>query len=150
MQLPPLKALPVFEAVARLNSFSRAGVELHISQSAVSHQIKALETYLGEVLFSRGGRHLELTEEGRIFHENVSSALVQIERASEQLRGNEETQLRFAVFSSFAVRWLVPRLPLLQRAHPKLAGSGDGQPFADAFGSRGGLLYHYQALPKGL
>lgn len=120
MKLPPLKALPVFEAVARLNSFSRAGDELHISQSAVSHQIKALETYLGEPLFNRNGRYLELTEEGRTFLEGISSALAQIERASEQVLGNTETQLRFAVFSSFAVRWLVPRLPLLQRTHPNL------------------------------
>lgn len=47
MKLPPLKALPVFEAVARLNSFSLAAEELAVSQSAVSHQIKQLETYLG-------------------------------------------------------------------------------------------------------
>jgi DNA-binding transcriptional LysR family regulator len=120
MKLPPLKALPVFEAVARLNSFSLAAEELAVSQSAVSHQIKQLETYLGEQLFWRSGRTLSLTDEGRQYLDAVSSALLQIERASEQLLGHEESRLRLSVFSSFAVRWLVPRLPELQRLHPQL------------------------------
>lgn len=120
MKLPPLKALPVFEAVARLNSFSLAADELAVSQSAVSHQIKQLETYLGEQLFWRSGRTLSLTDQGRQYLDAISSALLQIERASEQLVGHEEARLRLSVFSSFAVRWLVPRLPYLQRLHPQL------------------------------
>ncbi len=120
MKLPPLKALPVFEAVARLNSFSLAAEELAVSQSAVSHQIKQLETYLGEPLFLRAGRSLSLTDEGQQYLEAVGSALLQIERASEQVLGREESRLRLACFSSFAVRWLVPRLPDLQREHPQL------------------------------
>lgn len=120
MKLPPLKALPVFEAVARLNSFSLAAQELAVSQSAVSHQIKLLETYLGEKLFWRSGRTLALTDDGRQYLDAVSTALLQIERASEQLLGHEESRLRLSVFSSFAVRWLVPRLPGLQRLHPQL------------------------------
>lgn len=120
MKLPPLRALPVFEAVARLNSFSRAADELNVSQSAVSHQIKALEDYLGEVLFHRNGRYLVLSEEGRDYHDNISSALLQIERASESVLGEATSRLRLAVFSSFAVRWLIPRLPSLQRAHSQL------------------------------
>ncbi|WP_166267029.1 LysR family transcriptional regulator [Marinobacter caseinilyticus] len=120
MKLPPLNALPVFEAVARLNSFSRAAEELNVSQSAVSHQIKGLESYLGEKLFLRTGRYLALTDEGRVYLEGVGSALLQIERVSDQLLGHEEARLRLSVFSSFAVRWLVPRLPDLQRAHSQL------------------------------
>lgn len=120
MKLPPLKSLPVFEAVARLNSFSLAADELAVSQSAVSHQIKQLETYLGEQLFWRSGRTLSLTDEGRQYLDAVSSALLQVERASEQILGHEEARLRLSVFSSFAVRWLVPRLPYLQRLHPQL------------------------------
>jgi len=120
MKLPPLKALPVFEAVARLNSFSLAADELAVSQSAVSHQIKQLEKYLGEQLFWRSGRTLSLTDQGRQYLDAVSSALLQIERASEQLVGHEEARIRLSVFSSFAVRWLVPRLPYLQRLHPQL------------------------------
>lgn len=120
MKLPPLKALPVFEAVARLNSFSRAAQELSVSQSAVSHQIKQLEAYLGEQLFVRTGRYLALSEEGRQYFDAISSALLQIERASELLLGSETARLRLSVFSSFAVRWLVPRLPELQRERPQL------------------------------
>lgn len=74
MKLPPLKALPVFEAVARLNSFSLAAGELSVGQSAVSHQIKLLETYLGEPLFIRTGRYLALTDEGRQYFDAVSTA----------------------------------------------------------------------------
>lgn len=120
MKLPPLKSLPVFEAVARLNSFSLAAEELAVSQSAISHQIKMLETYLGERLFWRNGRTLTLTEEGRVYLDGISTALLQIERTSEQLLGHEESRLRLSVFSSFAVRWLVPRLPDLQRLHPQV------------------------------
>lgn len=120
MKLPPLNALPVFEAVARLNSFSRAAAELNVSQSAVSHQVKGLESYLGEKLFLRAGRYLALTEEGRLYLEGIGSALLQIERVSAQVLGRETSQLRLSVFSSFAVRWLVPRLPALQRQHPRL------------------------------
>lgn len=120
MKLPPLKSLPVFEAVARLNSFSRAADELAITQSAVSHQIKQLETFLGEPLFLRSGRHLQLTEEGRQYQEAVTSALLQLEEASGRLLGQEKARLRLSVYSSFAVRWLVPRLPDLQKACPQL------------------------------
>lgn len=120
MKLPPLKALPVFEAVARSGSFSKAASELNVSQSAVSHQIRLLEDYLGESLFDRKGRRIGLTREGVGYFESVSAALAQIERASEQLLGNTDTRVRLALFSSFAVRWLVPRLPDLQRCHPQL------------------------------
>ena len=120
MKLPPLKSLPVFEAVARLNSFSKAANEMHLSQSAVSHQIKILEEYLGERLFARHGRYLELTEQGRSYLDSISVSLRQIERASQLLLGEGGSRLRLAVFSSFAVRWLVPRMPLLNRRHPEM------------------------------
>lgn len=120
MKLPPLKALPVFEAVARLNSFSRAADELNVGQSAVSHQIKLLEDYLGERLFERHGRYLSLTEQGKTYLESVRPSLSQIERASQQLLGQADTRVRLAVFSSFAVRWLIPRLPHLQQVHPEI------------------------------
>lgn len=64
MKLPPLRAVHYFEAVARLQSFSRAAVELAVSQSAVSHQIRQLEDYLGETLLLRQGRRVSLT--GRV------------------------------------------------------------------------------------
>lgn len=120
MKLPPLRALPVFEAVARLNSFSAAARELNVSQSAISHQVQGLERYLGEALFLRQGRRLALTGQGRAYRDHISSALQQIERASEDLLGREAARLRLAVLSSFAVRWLIPRLPSLQSQYPDL------------------------------
>jgi len=120
MNLPPLKALPVFEAVARLNGFSRASAELNISQSAVSHQIRQLEDYLGEPLFLRGGRKVSLTPEGSRYLEVVTSALGQIERASRTIQGDPGTRLRLAVPSSFAVCWLIPRMEGFRRQHPDL------------------------------
>jgi len=118
--LPPLKALPVFEAVARLNSFSLAAQELNLSQSAVSHQIRALENHLGESLFQRQGRYLSLTAERKHYLDAISSSLSQIARASNLIRGESETKVRIAVYSSFAVCWLMPRLPDLMRRHPNL------------------------------
>ncbi len=120
MDLPPLKTLPAFEAVARLNSFSRAAEELSLTQSAISHQIRQLENDLGEPLFNRAGRTLSLTDAGEQFLEVVTSALRQIERASNNLRGTPDNQLRLAVPSSLAVCWLIPRLPNLQRKYPQL------------------------------
>lgn len=120
MNLPPLKSLPVFESVARLNSFSLAAEELHITQSAVSHHIKSLEDHLGEQLFIRSGRKLELSLEGRGYLDAISSSLNQIARATENVKGVAETKLRLAVYSSFAVYWLIPRLPKLKRQHPNL------------------------------
>ncbi|WP_201582200.1 LysR family transcriptional regulator [Psychrobacter immobilis] len=64
MDLPPLRAIQCFESVARLNSFSKAAESLNVTQSAVSHQIRILEEYLGEAMFYRQGRTLSLTEVG--------------------------------------------------------------------------------------
>lgn len=118
--LPPLKSLPVFEAVARLNSFSLAANELNVSQSAVSHQIRILENHLGESLFHRQGRNLELTKEGKNYLDSISNSLLQIEEATNHIKGQQKTHIRLAVYSSFAVYWLIPRLPELKHLYPNL------------------------------
>lgn len=118
--LPPLKSLPVFEAVARLNSFSLAANELNVSQSAVSHQIRILENHLGETLFNRQGRNLELTIEGQRYLDAISNSLLQITQATNQIKGEQKNHVRLAVYSSFAVYWLIPRLPELKRLHPNI------------------------------
>ncbi|NLV00447.1 LysR family transcriptional regulator [Marinomonas sp. UCMA 3892] len=118
--LPPLKSLPVFEAVARLNSFSLAANELNVSQSAVSHQIRILENHLGESLFHRQGRKLELTKEGKHYLDSISNSLLQIEEATNHIKGQQKTHIRLAVYSSFAVYWLIPRLPELKHLYPNL------------------------------
>lgn len=74
-QLPPLHSLMVFEAAAREQNFSRAARELHVSQAAVSQQVRALEDYLGTALFRRAGRGVELTRQGAALQQRVDSAL---------------------------------------------------------------------------
>lgn len=120
MKLPPMNALPVFEAVGRLESFSRAAEELNLSQSAVSHQIRQLENYLGESLFTRKGRYTSLTDLGGAYYDTVSNALMSVERGSEEIKGVPSTKVRLALFSSFAVRWLIPNLYSLRQELPLL------------------------------
>lgn len=120
MKLPPLRAVQYFEVVARLLSFSRAALELNVSQSAVSHQIRLLEDFLGERLLLRQGRLLSLTPQGEIYFEGIAAGLVQIAQSSEQLRGGGEMRVRLAVYSSFAVKWLIPRLAGLRQLYPEL------------------------------
>ncbi len=118
--LPSLPALQTFEAAARLHSFTAAARELHVTQGAVSHQIRALENDLGYLLFTRLPRRVELTQEGRVLSEAVTRGL---ERISEALRRLEERRgrrwLSVSVSHSFAVRWLVPRLDEFGRQHPE-------------------------------
>ena len=118
--LPSLPALHTFESAARLGSFTAAARELHVTQGAVSHQIRALEDDLGYLLFTRLPRRVELTQEGRLLGEAVTRGL---ERIAETLRRLEERRgrrwLSVSVSHSFAVRWLVPRLDAFGRLHPE-------------------------------
>ncbi|WP_371826117.1 LysR substrate-binding domain-containing protein [Photobacterium sp. GJ3] len=115
-----LRAVHYFEAVARLNSFSRAAEFLSVTQSAVSHQVRLLEDYLGEELFQRQGRQLSLTPVGERYYEQVSHALGDIAQASQQIREGESGKIRLALYSSLAVKWLIPRLDNLRQLHPEI------------------------------
>ncbi|QYJ75118.1 LysR substrate-binding domain-containing protein [Shewanella sp. FJAT-52076] len=117
-KLPPLRALQVFEAAARHLHFSRAAEELCLTQSAVSHQVRALEQHLGQSLFSRRGRELTLTPKGEQLFLAVQSALDGLDSLCRQLNDAESRELRLAVYSSFAVKWLIPRLGDFRRQHP--------------------------------
>jgi LysR family glycine cleavage system transcriptional activator len=120
-RLPPLSALRPFEAAARLESFSRAGEELHITHGAVSHQVRALEEHLGAPLFTRHGKRVTLTPAGRAFAERVRAALAQIALAAEMVRpARRDDRLTVSVLPSFASRWLMPRLIRFMEAHPKI------------------------------
>jgi LysR family glycine cleavage system transcriptional activator len=119
--LPPLGALVAFEAAARHRSFTRAGVELSVTQAAISHHIKALELHLGRPLFRRLPRALTVTDEGQRFAQAVAEALDRIEAATVQARSTPgTTRLVVTVLPSFAARWLVPRLPRFYAAHPEI------------------------------
>lgn len=117
--LPPLNALRAFEAAARHLSFTRGARELHVTQAAVSHQVRGLEEHLGLRLFRRGGRSLSLTDEGQTYYPAVRAALDGLAEATAQLRAREERQtLTVSVLPSFAARWLVPRLGRFREAQP--------------------------------
>jgi LysR family glycine cleavage system transcriptional activator len=112
-RLPPLNALVVFEAAARHLSFTRAADSLHVTQAAVSHQIKALEEWLGVTLFHRVGRGkgLALTEAGRNYLPRVNGALEAIRGATNAVMDKRRQRvLNVATLDSFGLLWLVPRL----------------------------------------
>jgi LysR family glycine cleavage system transcriptional activator len=120
-RLPPLSALRPFEAAARLESFSRAADELHLTHGAVSHQVRALEEHIGTPLFARHGKRVSLTPVGRAFAERVRAALDEIALAAETARpARREGRLAVSVIPSFASRWLMPRLIRFMEAHPKI------------------------------
>lgn len=120
-RLPPLSSLRPFEAAARLESFSRAAEELHITHGAVSHQVRALEEHLGALLFTRHGKRVTLTAAGRGFAERVRAALDEIAVASEMVRpARRDNRLTVSVLPSFASRWLMPRLIRFMEANPKI------------------------------
>ena len=113
--------LRAFEAVARLLGFSAAAEELHVTQSAMSRQIKALEDEIGTSLFTRGTRHVELTPEGVMLLRAVAPALDRLDagvRQVRQLRGRKVVSV--TTFASFSSLWLIPRLEAYQRSHPDI------------------------------
>ena len=119
--LPPLKALRAFEAGARHLSFTKAAEELHVTQAAVSHQVKLLEDHLGVVLFRRYTRRLALTEEGRSLLPAVGEAFDLIAQAVAALdRGAGHSRLTVSLTHSVAGKWLVRRLGRFRDAHPEI------------------------------
>lgn len=118
LRKPPLNAMVAFEAAARLGSFTLAAAELNVTHGAISHQIKHLEHHLGLTLFDRHVRRIELTSTGAEYLAEIAPALRQIAAASAHLTRKIRTdQVRINVRSSFAVRWLIPRLPDFVREH---------------------------------
>jgi len=120
-KLPPLNALKVFEASARHLSFTRAAEELFVTQAAVSHQIKALEEFIGLKLFMRKNRALLLTEEGQSYYLDIKDVFNNIQEATQRLlaRG-EKGAITVSVQASFAIQWLVPRLKEFSILYPDI------------------------------
>ncbi|MFJ2467298.1 LysR substrate-binding domain-containing protein [Pseudomonas sp. NPDC087615] len=119
--LPPLNAVRAFAAAARHQSFSRAAEELHVSHSAVSRHIKQLEEHLRVPLFERRTRQSVLTPAGQTFYQQISVALAQIANAATALtRGAPLRKVTINVRPSFAVRWLIPRLPNFMALYPDI------------------------------
>jgi LysR family glycine cleavage system transcriptional activator len=119
--LPPLNSLKVFESAARLNSFRDAADELCVSPSAVSHQIKALEGYLGQQLFVRKTRATELSPVGNSYFAVVRDSFDRIADETTRIRASEAvTVLTFQIYSPAGVRWFVPKLKFFHNKYPDI------------------------------
>jgi len=119
--LPPLAALRVFEAAARLRSFTRAANELGMTQAAVSYQVKVLEERVGAPLFLRQPRQVTLTDVGARLAPAVTAAFEQLAEAYADARGASGGVLRITTVLTFASHWLARRLGAFQMAHPDIA-----------------------------
>jgi LysR family glycine cleavage system transcriptional activator len=120
-RLPPLNALKAFEAAARSESFTRAAEELHVTQGAVSQQVKALEATLGVALFQRARQRLVLTAAGRDYLAVIRDALDRIAVGTERLvQRRASGALTLSTSPDFAAKWLVHRLGRFVEAHPDI------------------------------
>ncbi|MGN8159438.1 LysR substrate-binding domain-containing protein [Salinisphaera sp. SWV1] len=120
-RLPPLAALRPFELAARHESFKRAADELHLSQAAISRQIRALEADVGTPLFTRHHRRVALTAEGRSLADAVIRGLAEIGKAADVLRARRpEGEVVVLAELYVAMYWLVPLLPAFHAVHPDL------------------------------
>ncbi|NYI02750.1 LysR substrate-binding domain-containing protein [Cupriavidus plantarum] len=119
--LPPLNPLRAFEAAARLSSFTLAAEELCVSQVAISRQVRSLEEYFGVPLFERGHRSIALTQDGARLLPTLTRALDDIAAAASGLRHRGQRDLlSIQAYTTFAQRWLIPRLTSFQKALPHI------------------------------
>ena len=116
--LPSLALLLAFEATARQQSFTRAAAELNLTQTAISHRIKELESLLSVRLFTRNQSYTRLTSEGRSYLESVRPALIQIAAATERVTSICDNRLTIACLYAFSERCLTPALPRFRVLHP--------------------------------
>ncbi|MFN0113705.1 MAG: LysR family transcriptional regulator, partial [Paracoccaceae bacterium] len=115
--------LRIFHAVADAGSLTHAGDGLHLSQSAVSRQIRSLEESLNTTLFHRHARGLILTEQGELLFDATSAMMKRLDAASARIRDSEEEvlgELRVTTTTGFGTLWLAPRLPKLYEKYPDL------------------------------
>ncbi len=116
-----LTNLRAFEAVARTLSFGAAADELHVTQSAVSRQIKGLEDELGAQLFVRGTRHVQIAPDGLVLLRTVEPLLSRLDNSVQQIRRARSRQrVSVTTFASFGSLWLLPRIEAFQRSFPAI------------------------------
>jgi LysR family transcriptional regulator, glycine cleavage system transcriptional activator len=118
-RLPPLNALRIFEVAARTGSYAEAGAELGLTHGAVSRQIAAVERWLGQRLFVRTGRRMTATPAARVFAAEISSSFDRVIAAAEACgRLDARRILRVSAPTTFAMRWLIPRLDRFHADRP--------------------------------
>jgi DNA-binding transcriptional LysR family regulator len=123
----PLRAIGVFHAVARAASISKAAVELGVTPSAVSQQVRALELLLGTTLLVKAGRRIKLTETGERFFEMIATDIEHIVEATDRIRGHHAvTVLTVRSTPTFSTKWLLPRLPSFVDKFPRYEVRLDG------------------------
>lgn len=128
-QLPPLKALTAFEAVARHQSVARAAEELNLTRSAISQQLKVLEVWLGRPLFQRQANQLTLKPEATGFYQQCADALDQIDAATSKMQQNTRSQIiSVTTVASFATLRLMPMLTTFRQQHPQISVAIDTRP----------------------
>ncbi len=151
--LPPLNALRAFEAVARLESVSRAAAELHVTHGAVSRQLRTLEDALGAALFVRQGRGVALTPLGHRLHGAAAGAFDPLRAAWAELRREpQQAPLVLGCPGSVLARWIIPRLDRLARERPELQlhlSASDIAPDAQLSGLDAALLIASPPWPQG-
>ena len=117
----PLNGLRVFEAAYRQGSFTRAAIELRVTQAAVSHQVARLEDRLGVALFVRASGGLVPTDEARALYPVLEHGFDAMARTLDRISGRRDIEtLKIGVVTTFAVGWLLPRLPRFRRTHPMI------------------------------
>lgn len=119
--LPPINSLQAFEAVARRRSFTLAAAELHLTASAISHQIARLETLLDIRLFERSAHGVRLSPAGEHYLLHVGTALAAISAATDDLRQGIRNSLYVHSAPSIASLWLMPRLHRFAQAYPDIS-----------------------------
>jgi len=153
--IPSLNLLRTFDAVGRHMSFRAAAEELHVTASAVSHQIRDLEEYLGLPLFVRGARQVSFTPEGQQYHQQISPLLQQLRQATQGLLSRDQPlALRLSAIPYIATDVIAPELAAFQRQWPRLRVDvlGDTRAMNVAEGEvdvaiRFGLDIHDSAIP---
>jgi LysR family glycine cleavage system transcriptional activator len=118
--LPPFAPLKAFFAAAETGRFRLAAEMLGLTESAVSHQVRRLEEYLGAALFERHGRTLRLSPAGARYHLAVRPAFLAIRAATEEFSAAPRRRVTLTLPSSIAAFWLMPRLPRWQEQHPEI------------------------------
>ena len=143
--LPSIGALLAFESAARHGSFSRAAIDLNMTQSAISRQIRLLEENLGSPLFERVRKRVVLTDVGHHYVKDISKLLADLTEATYRVMdGGGNHTLKIATVATFATRWLIPRLPRFEAAHPNISLNLNvrNDPF-DVIGEPFDLVIHF-------
>ncbi|RIX69927.1 LysR family transcriptional regulator, partial [Acidovorax cavernicola] len=120
--LPPIAQLMAFESAARHASVSRAAQELHLTQSAISRQIRQLEDQVGTALFQRVRQRMVLTDAGRVYAADLRQSFEGLSTATQRIMtlGGAGDVLNLAVLPTFGTQWLIPRMPRFAALHPQV------------------------------